>query len=120
MPQGLSEQVTPFMPPRVASETTLDAIIAPHVRSRAMVKVNSGAPGFDIRAGDLLVIDMRTAARPGDIVQGAVLDGDIVETRILRFLPPFLVSDDPTERPIPEASVRIQGPIVGLMRGSTT
>lgn len=118
MPPGLSEQVTPYIPPRVASETTLDAIIAPQVRSRTMVKVNTGAPGFGIHAGDLLVIDMRSAARPGDIVQGAVIDGDFVETRILRYLPPFLISDDAAEPPIPEASVRIQGPVAGLMRGA--
>lgn len=117
MPQGLSEQVTPYIPPHVARDTTLDAIIAPQVRSRAMVKVNIGAPGFDIRAGDLLVIDMRSAALPGDIVLGAVMDGDFRETRILRYLPPVLISDNPSEPPIPEATVRIQGPIVGLMRG---
>lgn len=116
-PMELSEQVTAYVPQTIASETTLDAVLAPQVRSRAMVRVNVGAPGFGILAGDLLVIDMRSEPRAGDIVLGAVMDGDFRETRILRYLPPVLISDIPTEPPIPEATVRIQGGIVAVARG---
>lgn len=120
MPDELHDQATPYTPAPVARDTTIDAVIAPNVRQRQTFIVETPAPALHILTGDVIIIDMRNLGQSGDIVLAAILDGDFRETRILRYLPPHLVSGDPAEPPIPESAARIQGKIVGLVRGLST
>lgn len=117
MPQGLADQATPYTARPFQVGQTLDAYLAPKTRHRATFVASVAAPWLGILKGDILVIDMRNPARAGDTVLAAVMDGDFRETRILRYIPPFLSSGAPTEPLIAETDVRIQGAIVALARG---
>ncbi len=116
-PGGLSDEATRYEPAPIKPGNSLDAYLAPNIRHRATFRVNKSAPWLGIHAGDVLVIDMRNAPRLGDVVLASVLTGNDAETRVLRYLPPHLVSGDPSESPIPEAAARVQGPVVALARG---
>lgn len=116
-PAELCDDAVPFTPRAIQHGESLDAYLAPKARHRLTYTAPIGALYLGILAGDLLVIDMNSAPQPGQTVLASVLDVDTTQTRILRYLPPFLVSGDPNEPPIPESEARVQGPIVALARG---
>lgn len=115
--QGLSDSAEPFTPRPVPQGETLDAYLAPTTQHRMTWRASAAAPGFGILAGDALVIDMKRAPRPGEIVLAAVLALDATETRILRYAPPWLIPDTAGDPAVPESDTRIQGPIVAVARG---
>lgn len=115
---GFSDDAEPFTPPPVPQGATLDAYLAPGVAHRLTWRSTIAAPSFGILAGDLLVIDMRRAARTGEIVLAATLNGDTTDTRIARLAPPWLITPDPTEPPIDASNARIQGPVIAVARGA--
>ena len=116
-PGGFADDATPYTPRPVPAGVTLDSYLAPNVRQRLTWRTSSPALWLGILAGDLLVIDMHAAPKTGETVLAAILDGDTTQTRLMRYVPPFLISGDPAEAPIPSGDFRIQGPVVGIARG---
>ena len=96
---------------------SLDGYLAPSIPRRQTFVARTGALWLGVLAGDLLVIDVKTAPRPGQTVLASIADGNTAETRILRYLPPLLLDGDPTHEPIPVSDAFVVGPIVALARG---
>jgi len=116
-PEGLHDEATPWNPPPVRQGDSLDEYLAPTIQRRQTFVARTGALWLGVLAGDLLVIDMKTAPRSGQTVLASIPDGDTAETRILRYLPPLLLDGDPTHAPIPLSDAFVVGPIVALARG---
>jgi transcriptional regulator with XRE-family HTH domain len=114
---ALHDQVAPWTPPPVPQDDTLDAYLAPAIRRRETFIARTGALWLGVLAGDLLVIDVKTAPKSGQTVLASVVDGNTAETRILRYIPPMLIDGDPTTAPIPVDQAFVMGPVVALARG---
>ena len=116
-PAELHDEATPWNPPPVRQGEALDGYLAPNVQRRQTFVVRTGALWLGVLAGDLLVIDVKTPPRPGQTVLASVTDGNVAETRILRYLPPLLLDGDPTHEPIPLDAAFVVGAVVALARG---
>lgn len=113
----LRDDATPFTPRPTRAGETIDAYLAPASHHRVTWRATRGAPWLGILHGDLLVIDTKRPPATGEIVLASVMDGAETQTRILRYLPPYLLSGAPDDPPVALDDARVQGPIVALARG---
>lgn len=96
---GLHEPPVPSFEPAHSDEPALAALLAaaaPAAQHPAAYTARRAIPMAAIMAGDLLVIDLNTTARGGDLVLAQLVDPDTSETRaeLYRWSPPHLVSLD--------------------------
>lgn len=101
------------------------SVIAPDARRPEPWLLSGDRPGFALRSGDLLVVDMNGAAEPGDIVITTDADPETGEavTDVSRWLDPWLESDMPSERPrrmTADGRTAILGVVRGSLRGART
>jgi hypothetical protein len=125
---GFSESaVTPWQPAKL-SEAALPAFLrflAPSAHRPETWRVAQTMAAIGMLAGDVLVVDLKAAPRPGDLVLVGIDRPDQPISVIRRFAPPFLISVDPAD-PDPvvslddHATYGLRGPIVALFRTRTS
>lgn len=98
-PPGFSEgDLSGWTPPAPSGQrpdldqTRLARLLAPRAASPATLRLRHAMPGAGLEAGDIVVIDLKTTARQGDIVAVQVIDMESGEaaTMLRRYLPPYL------------------------------
>lgn len=130
-PSGFADSdVAPWIPksktdkhgPSAPDLSTITALLAPKAREAATYITKVGAPLFGLLPGDLLVIDMNTKPRDGDVVLATVADLNTGSgTTVLRKLAtPYLLSPDPQDTGLPLVAdgnrTVIMGPVVAVAR----
>lgn len=75
----------------------LPEVLAPEGRTLATYALRVRMAGFDLSAGDVLIVDLKTPARAGDLVLATVADlaTGSATTLLRRFLAPYLIANDP-------------------------
>jgi transcriptional regulator with XRE-family HTH domain len=127
---GMSESnVTPWTPARSGErpdlherQARLPAILAPRAGKAAPFRLAADLPGFNLEAGDVLIIDLKTPAQTGDLVIATVVDMGTASSRTVlrRFLPPYLVPADSSRTGdvlvVDGARTVVMGPVIASFR----
>lgn len=96
--------------------------LCPETEEPIVLQARISSPNFGIYAGDLLAIDTQRPAQPGEIVAVHVRSNGNGNdnTRIRRYLPPYLVSSEEGPAVEPELADgkvnTIMGPVVAVIR----
>jgi transcriptional regulator with XRE-family HTH domain len=104
-PPGFAESdAEPWMPPRPQGQRPdlaemqrhLPQMLAPSGRRLTTYRLRTAMPGFALLQGDVLIVDLNTPARQGDLVLATVVDlsTGAGTTLLRRYLPPYLVAND--------------------------
>lgn len=117
-PTDLAEPTVPYTPRSIKSGESLEAYLAPATLHRMTLRIGKGDTALGVFPGDLVIIDAHGQPETGQIVLANIADDyGHAQTRVMRYAPPFLVSGNPVEPPVPIHHARVQGAIVALARG---
>jgi plasmid maintenance system antidote protein VapI len=119
-PHGLADQARPFIPRSRSEAETLAGVLAPDSTHTTLWRVRTSAAWLGILSGDVLVIDMKRVATSGEVVLANVEDPTTGEaqTRIGTLTGGRLLSGEPGEGGVPILRVRVQGPVVAVVRSA--
>lgn len=127
---GDSVALEPWTPPDpggqrqdlAARRERLLSTLAPQAQRPAGFRLGRDHHAFGLFTGDVLVIDLKMPASPGDLVVATTADmqNGTARTELRRFLPPYLLSPDPHE-PDPQMVVDgqrtvVMGPVLASFR----
>lgn len=98
----------------------LPQLLAPRGRTLETYSLSHDMPGFGLYSGDVLVIDLKTPPEAGDLVLATVVDLSTGSgsTVLRRFLPPYLISGDPTLDRVPLVVDNARTSILGRIAAS--
>lgn len=125
--RGFSESdTTPWIAPEPKGQRPdldyrrLAQMLSPNARNADTLRLARNAAGFGLYRNDILVVDLKRPAEPGDLViaQVADLESGEATTALRRYLPPYLVSDQPDSPALMADGVRtsIMGPVTASFR----
>lgn len=118
---GFAERdARPWRPKPTASELELIRALAPTARHPTTYRLTRGAPGFNLSAGDVVIVDLHRTPAPKDIVVVNMTDPEVgaATTLLRRYLPPYVIPDNPDDEPhlLDGIYVAIFGPVVASFR----
>lgn len=112
---GLQEAVQPWVPRREVDLEAILKFLCPKATHPSSFMLNSNVPEYYRRAGDVLVIDLKAQASPGDVIIASKIDSETgtAETIIGRLLPPYIAPPDSTRPPVLiDSTIAIMGPVL--------
>lgn len=100
--------------------TRLARLLAPDARNATTMSLNIDAPACGLVSGDIIVIDIKSPAKTGDLVVAQVADLETGEasTVLRRYLPPYLVPVETKGETYMADGVRtsVMGPVAASFR----
>lgn len=121
-PTGFAEPMAePYAPRPESPEEGVLAIAARQGHHAQYHRITRDAPALALRANDLVIIEMRNQAKPGDLVLCSIRDADTGEdiTQVRRWFEPWLIEGEIATRADPaDGTVAVRGPVIGVLRGT--
>ncbi|WP_300009742.1 helix-turn-helix transcriptional regulator [uncultured Roseobacter sp.] len=94
--------------------------LAPKAKSPCPFKLTRDAPAFNLSKGDILILDLNSSAKTGDIVLANRVDPNTgsAETLLGRYLPPYISPPNASEKPqlVDSNLISVMGPVVASFR----
>lgn len=121
---GLSEEASPYIPSAPIDPNPIRALFSDRARNAAIThRAIVDMPGFDIRAGDLMVCDLARLPETDEVALAVSVDTNAgtSATMVRRYVPPFLISGDalhPDTIELAKANLDLRHPVIGVIRGT--
>lgn len=125
---GFHEAATPFTfrepePGSASPSPSLSAIFGAAALTPASYRIMAEMPGFDLRPGDIIVVDLSRLPQPGELCLVTAFDDQTASSMstVRRYAPPFLLAGNSTLSPslerVDNPNLTVRYPVVGSIRG---
>lgn len=125
---GFSELAAPYefqeqIVPAHSAQPSLHAIFGKTATTPATYIITHDLPVFALLAGDVILVDLSRAPKPGELTIVSQFDDEHATsiTSVFRYFPPFLQNGHSRQDEIPlridQPGVTVRYPVIGSMRG---